>query len=64
MMSHTHIISDVEPSSQNVSAGPAARQPEITDFFKKTVHLRSPGPPPPGDGSNLKRKKQSVSQQH
>ena len=61
MMSRTNSISDFE-LSQN--SKPAAKQPEITEFFKKTAHLPSPGPPPPGNGSNLKRKKQSVSQQH
>ena len=54
----THILSDVEWSSQSGSAT------GIKKFFHATTdRLPPPGPPPRGDGSNLKpkQKKRSVS---
>ena len=53
------MLSQVEQLSQSTESGSAASQPSITKFFTHiSGPLPAPGPPPHGDGSNLKPKKQ------
>jgi len=53
-------------SSQSTGSEPAIHQTKIMQFFPKLPaddRLPPPRPPPPGDGSNLKPKEHSVSNQ-
>ena len=53
------IPSSFEQSSQSSKSGSAPSQTSIENFFKpKSGRLPAPGPPPRGDGSNLRPKKQ------
>ena len=53
------IPSSFEQSSQSSKSGSAPSQTNINNFFKpKSGRLPAPGPPPRGDGSNLRPKKQ------
>ena len=59
------ILSNFEQSSQSSKSGSAPSQTNIETFFEpKSGCLPAPGPPPRGDGSNLRPKKQKKQKKH
>ena len=59
------ILSSFELSSQSSNSGSALSQTSIANFFEpKSGCLPAPGPPPRGDGSNLRPKKQKKHKKH